>query len=75
MRKGSADVKTSLIEKVEKIRKQVKEKYDFTETNLYFLKSISSCALNEKDACKVGLLYMYTWIFIINIYPKTVCSC
>lgn len=52
-RKGALDVRTSMIEKVERIRKQVKEKYDFTEKNLYLLKSLSSHAVDEKDASKI----------------------
>lgn len=52
-RRGAADVRSSMIERVEKIRKQVKEKHDFTEENLRLLKTLSSQAVDEKEASKI----------------------
>lgn len=53
LRRGAADFRSSMIERVEKIRKQVREKHDFTEENLDLLKTLSSQAVDEKEASKI----------------------
>lgn len=53
LRRGAADFRSSMIERVEKIQKQVREKHDFTEENLHLLKALSSQAVDEKEASKI----------------------